>query len=62
MSDNIVPINPGKTGNFASPNHLTQVQNKGDKVDIVDHLDHFGVPTHLITNIDKDGNIRSELD
>jgi len=59
--DPIVPINPGQTDNFGSPDWLTQVQHKGDRVDIVDHVDHDSMPVHIVTSVDKDGRIDSDF-
>ncbi|NCC70125.1 hypothetical protein EOM09_00905 [bacterium] len=57
-------LNPGQTFNIGSSDHLTQVQHKGDRVDIVDHMDHGNNPVdvHIITSIDKFGNIKTKID
>ncbi|MFH1461089.1 MAG: hypothetical protein ABIF84_01575 [Patescibacteria group bacterium] len=53
------PIGPGQTFNIGTPDHLTQIQHKGDRVDIVDHFDHGPDPVdlHIITKVRKDEKI-----
>jgi hypothetical protein len=54
------PLNPGETQHIWSPpDHLTQVQHRIDRIDIVDHFDHGrdAVDYHHIMHIDKDGNL-----
>ena len=55
------PVNPGQTFNIGSSDHLSQIQHKGDRVDIVDHMDKGNDPVdvHIITSINKDGSIDS---
>ncbi len=60
MSDPKI-ISEGQTINIGSCNHLTQVQHKGDSVDIVDHLDHNGIPAHFITSVKSDGTLSENL-
>ncbi len=58
MSDPKI-INPGQTVNIGSLGHLTQVQHKGDHVDIVDHL-HKGdnpVGGHVVHTVNSDGTV-----
>ncbi len=57
----VKPLNPGSTHNIGSAEHLTQVQHKGDHVDIVDHFDHGSkpVPAHVVTQVDGSGNVNS---
>jgi hypothetical protein len=54
---------PIRTTNIGSPDHLTQVQEFGDRVEIVDHFDHGLKPVdlHLIHTVGADGSIDSEL-
>ncbi len=57
--DEIKPVNPGQTMNIGSTDHLTQIQHKGDEVQIVDHFDHGPDPVdaHIVTKIGPKGNI-----
>ena len=59
MSEITGVVNSGQTFNIGSKDHLTQVQHKGDRVDIVDHMDHGRNPVdvHIITSVDRNGNI-----
>jgi hypothetical protein len=59
MSGPMKPLNPGQTMNIGSINHLTQIQHKGDRVDIVDHFDHgpTAVDAHIVTTIRPNGKI-----
>ncbi len=61
--ENIKPINPGQTFNIGSPDHLTQIQHKKDRVDIVDHFDKGKNPVdyHIIHSINKDGSIDTDI-
>lgn len=52
---------PGQQVNIGSSDWLTQVQHKGDRVDIVDHADHDGMPAHVVTSVDRDGNITTRI-
>jgi len=63
MVETIRPINPGRTLNIGSPDHLTQIQHKGNRVDIVDHLDHGsdGVKAHIVNTVTPDGKIRQKI-
>ncbi|MCG3148538.1 MAG: hypothetical protein PCFJNLEI_01982 [Verrucomicrobiae bacterium] len=56
------PLNPGHTHNIGSQDHLTQVQHKYDHIEIVDHFDHGSKPVglHLVTKVDRHGNITYE--
>jgi hypothetical protein len=49
--------------NIGSSDHLTQIQHKGSRVDIVDHLDHgeLGVDAHIITSVNQDGSIKTSI-
>ena len=59
--DNIRSINPGSTHNIGSKDHLTQIQHKGDHVDIVDHTLHDQpFHPHIVTHVDKDGNVGTD--
>jgi len=53
---------PGQTINMGSSDWLTQVQHKGDHIDIVDHFHNsqtgLGVPGHEVMSVDRDGNLR----
>ena len=64
MTENIRPLNPGKTENIYSGEHLTQIQHKSTHIDIVDHHDKGSqpVPLHSITRIAPDGSIKSSLE
>ena len=58
-------LKPGRTLNIGSPDHLTQVQHKGSRVDIVDHF-HLNRgkdidPRHLVTSIGRDGLIKIKM-
>ena len=57
----IRPLNPGQTMNIGTSDHLTQVQHKGGRVDIVDHFDKGKSPVdaHIVHTVDKAGNIKS---
>jgi len=57
----MTPIGPGRTMNIGSPGWLTQVQHKGNRVEVVDHADHDGMPVHIVTRIGKDGRIRTDI-
>jgi hypothetical protein len=45
--------------NIGAPDHLSQVQHKGDRVEIVDHMDHGRdpVPVHVVATVDRRGRI-----
>jgi hypothetical protein len=60
--DDIKPINPGQTFNIGSSDSLIQVQHKGNRVEIVTHLDKGFKPVdcHFVTTINKDGKISSK--
>ena len=62
MTASMKPLNPGKTFNIGSPGWLTQIQHKGNRIDIVDHADKDGMPVHIIHRIDKEGNIESDVE
>ena len=64
MENEIKPINPGQQFGIGSPDHLTQIQHKGPYVDIVDHFDHGPDPVdvHIITQIDREGNIETGIE
>jgi len=57
------PVNPGQTFNIGTPDHLTQVQHKFDRVDVVDHFDKGPNPVdaHIVTTIGKDGSISTDF-
>lgn len=61
MSDFLKPVNPGQTFNIGTQDHLTQVQHKGFRVDIVDHLDKGPNPVdvHIVTQIGPGGSIQT---
>lgn len=63
MSTNIQPINPGQTYNVGSREHLIQTQHKYDRVEIVDHFDKgkYPVPVHIVTKIDRNGEIDTDI-
>jgi hypothetical protein len=50
-----------KTVNIGTPDHLTQVQVKPDRVDIVDHFDKGPnpVPVHVVTTVGPDGQTKT---
>lgn len=52
-------VNPGRTANFGSSEHLTQVQHKGTHVDIVDHFDKGSKPVdvHVVHRVNHNGKI-----
>lgn len=56
-------LNPGRTDNFGSNDHLTQVQHKGDRVEIVDHFDKGPDPVdvHVVTTVSRDGSVSSDI-
>ena len=57
-----MPLNPNDTMNIYDNNHLTQIQHKGDHIDIVDHHNEIDKKyPHTITSIDRDGNIDIEM-
>ncbi len=58
MSD-LKPINPGQTFNIGSADHLTQIQHKGNQVEIVDHFDKGPLPVdyHIVTIVGPNGQI-----
>ena len=58
------PVNPGQTFSTGSVDHLTQVQHKRDRVEIVDHLDKGPSPVnvHVITRVDRSGNIDFDIE
>ncbi len=64
MTASMKPLNPGKTMKIGSPSWLTQIQHKGDHIDIVDHAHKTpGIPNlHIITSIDKDGKITTDVE
>jgi len=53
---------PIRTTNIGSPDHLTQVQEYGDRVEIVDHFDHGSNPVdlHIVQVVGADGSINSD--
>ena len=53
MTAPLRPVNPGQTFNIGSQDHLTQIQHKVDRVEIVDHFDKGSSPVdlHLITTV-----------
>jgi len=55
----IRPINPGQTMNIFQGDALTQIQHKGDRVEIVDHFDKDPDPVdaHIVTRVYRDGSI-----
>lgn len=63
-NDPIKPLNPGQTFNIGSPDHLSQIQHKGDRIDIVDHMDKGKAPVdvHIITSINRDGSIDTSIE
>lgn len=61
MSGNMRPLNPGQTFNIGNPSWLTQVQHKGDRVEIVDHADHGGMSGHIVTTVGLDGKITTKV-
>jgi hypothetical protein len=63
MSGPVKPLNPGQTLNIGTSDHLTQVQHKYDRVDIVDHFDKGPNPVdcHIIHTVDRKGNIDIDL-
>lgn len=63
MSGPIKPLNPGQTMSIGTPDHLTQIQHKGNRVDVVDHFDHGKNPVdcHIVTTIGPDGKIDSNF-
>lgn len=62
MSDDIKPVNPGQTHNIYKDGNLSQTQHKGDRVDIVDHVhEPKESGPHVITTVDKKGNIDSDF-
>jgi len=61
MNDSIDSIGPGDTMDIFGDNHLTQVQHKGTRIDIVDHHKELGHDhPHTVTSVDRDGNMDSE--
>lgn len=62
MMSDLQILNKGETMNLWNGDSLTQIQNKGEEIVIVDHFDKGDdpVPVHTVTTIDKEGNIRSE--
>jgi hypothetical protein len=62
-SPDMRPLNPGQTMNIGAPDHLSQVQHKGDRVEIVDHMDHGRdpVPVHIVTTVDRQGRIDTDI-
>ncbi|MFH1207907.1 MAG: hypothetical protein V1668_04940 [Patescibacteria group bacterium] len=60
--DFLKSINPGRTIDIGSSDHLTQIQHKGDRVEIVDHFDKGTKPVdfHIITTVDRNGNVSTE--
>jgi len=63
MNDPMRILNPGRTENIWSPEILTQVQHKNDRVDIVEHLHHGpnAVPVHEVIEVGKNGEISIEI-
>lgn len=61
-SNDMTPIRSGQTFNIGSPGWLTQVQNKGDHVDVVDHADHSDMPVHIVHKIGRDGSVKMDLE
>jgi len=61
--ETIKTINPGQTVHIGAPDHLTQIQHKGDRVDIVDHLDHGpdAVKAHIVNTVTPDGKISQKI-
>jgi hypothetical protein len=55
-------VSPGQTMNIGSADHLTQIQHKGDRVEIVDHFDHDSIPFHLVTRVTRDGSVDTNAD
>lgn len=64
MDDRINLVNPGRIVNIWNGDSLTQVQHKGDRVEIVDHMDKGNdpVPVHFVTRVDKDGSITTSIE
>jgi hypothetical protein len=58
------PVNPGQTFNIGSSDHLTQVQHKHDRVEIVDHFDKGPNPVgvHIVARVDRSGNVDSSIE
>ena len=59
----IKPLAPLQTDNIWSGEHLIQTQHKGSHIDIVDHIDKIHPDAgHIITRVDRDGNIDINFD
>lgn len=64
MLEPLAPLNPGQTMNIYENDHLTQVQHKGNCVEVVDHFDHGPSPLdlHIVTRINGAGEIDVDLE
>lgn len=58
MSDPKIYGDGGTSNTYdSSTDTLTQVQNKGDHADIVNHIEHSSDDMHVIHHVDSDGNV-----